>query len=145
MMWAGSRPQAMQAWDEQGDEAPYIAGKGTECIETDFMEADFVDADFMEMDFEALDARIEEGRAIAMTLLLSLIGFFIAAFFLSRSYVIILYLLTALVVAHYVDIRRDDPELPRFKLGDDALLWPSVGLGSAIFLYVVVKVLLVMQ
>lgn len=140
MMWAGSRPQAMQTWDEQGDEAPDAGGKGTDCIETDF-----VDADFMEMDFEALDARIEEGRAIAMTLLLSLIGFFIAAFFLSRSYVIILYLLTALVVAHYVDIRRDDPELPRFQLGDDALLWPAVGLGSAIFLYVVVKVLLVMQ
>lgn len=135
MMWTGSRPQAVQGWDEQGwdeqgDEAP------------DSMDHE---TDFAEMDFEALDARIEEGRAIAMTLLLSLIGFFIAAFFLSRSYVIILYLLTALVVAHYADIRRDDPELPRFQLGDDALLWPVVGLGSAIFLYVVVKVLLVMQ
>jgi len=49
------------------------------------------------------------------------------------------------VVAHYTDIRRDDPELPRFQLGDDALLWGVVGFGSAIFLYIVVKVLLVMQ
>jgi putative inorganic carbon (hco3(-)) transporter len=130
MMWTGSRPQPMPAWDEQGDGDP---------------EADDIEMDFIEMDFEALDARIEEGRAIAMTLLLSLIGFFIAAFFLSRSYVIILYLLTALVVAHYADIRRDDPGLPRYLLADDALLWPAVGVGSAIFLYIVVKVLLVMQ
>lgn len=130
MMWTGSRPHPMPAWDEQGDGDP---------------ETDDIEMDFIEMDFEALDARIEEGRAIAMTLLLSLIGFFIAAFFLSRSYVIILYLLTALVVAHYADIRRDDPDLPRFALADDALLWPAVGVGSAIFLYIVVKVLLVMQ
>lgn len=130
MMWTGSRPQLMPAWDEQGDGDP---------------EADDIEMDFIEMDFEAHDARIEEGRAIAMTLLLSLIGFFIAAFFLSRSYVIILYLLTALVVAHYADIRRDDPDLPRYQLADDALLWPAVGVGSAVFLYIVVKVLLVMQ
>ncbi|MEQ1512397.1 MAG: O-antigen ligase family protein [Lysobacteraceae bacterium] len=130
MMWTGSRPQAVPAWDAQGDDDP---GAGE------------IETDFVEMDFEALDARIEEGRAIAMTLLLSLIGFFVAAFFLSRSYVIILYLLTALVVAHYADIRRDDPDLPRFALADDVLLWPVVGLGSAIFLYIVVKVLLVMQ
>jgi putative inorganic carbon (hco3(-)) transporter len=130
MMWTGSRAQPMPAWDEQGDGDP---------------EVDDIEMDFIEMDFEALDARIEEGRAIAMTLLLSLIGFFIAAFFLSRSYVIILYLLTALVVAHYADIRRDDPGLPRYLLADDALLWPAVGVGSAIFLYIVVKVLLVMQ
>jgi putative inorganic carbon (hco3(-)) transporter len=130
MMWTGSRPQPMPAWDELGDRDP---------------EADDIEMDFIEMDFEALDARIEEGRAISMTLLLSLIGFFIAAFFLSRSYVIILYLLTALVVAHYADIRRDDPDLPRYLLADDALLWPAVGVGSAIFLYIVVKVLLVMQ
>lgn len=134
MMWAGSRPLRMPAWDGQGDDD----------ADADADENTFEDA-AVDMDFEALDARIEEGRAIAMTLLLSLIGFFTAAFFLSRSYVIILYLLTALVVAHYADIRRDDPELPRFQLADDILLWPVLGVGSAIFLYIVVKVLLVMQ
>lgn len=90
-------------------------------------------------------SRLAEGRAIAMTLLLSLIGFFTSAFFLSRSYVIILYLLAALVVAHYADMREDDHDLPDFSLGKDVLLWPIVGLGSTVFLYVVVKVLLVMQ
>ncbi|NOT88928.1 MAG: O-antigen ligase family protein [Lysobacter sp.] len=145
MMWTGSRPQAMQAWEEQGDENPGAGDPEMDLLESGLVETDLVEMDSFEMDVEALDARIEEGRAIAMTLLLSLIGFFIAAFFLSRSYVIILYLLTALVVAHYADIRRDDPGLPRFALADDILLWPAVGLGSAIFLYIVVKVLLVMQ
>jgi putative inorganic carbon (hco3(-)) transporter len=81
----------------------------------------------------------------AMTLLLSLIGFFTSAFFLSRSYVIVLYLLAALVVAHYTDMRREDPGLPRFPLMNDLLLWPFLGVGAAIGLYVMVKVLLVIQ
>lgn len=80
-----------------------------------------------------------------MTLLLSLVGFFTSAFFLSRSYVVVLYLLAALVVAHYADMRREDPGLPRFALTSDLLLWPIVGVGAAIGLYVMVKVLLVMQ
>jgi O-antigen ligase len=128
MMWAGSRrTEALLYADEEG----VVDGDAN------------VDAEAM--DFEALDARIDEGRAIAMTLMLSLIGFFVSAFFLSRSYLIILYLLAALVVAHYADIQRDDPDLPQFALGKDAILWPVVGVGSTIFLYLVVKVLLVMQ
>ncbi len=133
MMWRGSRPQAAIDWEEQDEDGP-DSGEMEDDIEMD-----------MDMDWEALDARVKEGRAISMALLLSLIGFFVAAFFLSRSYVIILYLLTAMVVAHYADIRRDDPSLPHFVLADDALLWPVVGLGSAIFLYIVVKILLVTQ
>ncbi len=138
MMWVGSRPRAAVAWDDAD------AGILDEAVADDGRDAD-VDAHAEAIDFDALDARIDEGRAIAMTLLLSLIGFFTAAFFLSRSYVIILYLLAAVVVAHYADIRRDEPELPRFPLGNDMLLWPIAGVGSAIFLYIVVKVLLVMQ
>lgn len=138
MMWVGSRPRAAAAWDDADavmlDEA--VADDGRDADVDQYAEA---------IDDDALDARIDEGRAIAMTLLLSLIGFFTAAFFLSRSYVIILYLLAAVVVAHYADLRRDEPDLPRFPLGNDILLWPVAGVGSAIFLYIVVKVLLVMQ
>jgi putative inorganic carbon (HCO3(-)) transporter len=140
MMWVGSRPQTMPASDEHA-----LEEHASDEHALDKHRDEHSGVADIEMDFEALDARIEEGRAIAMTLLLSLIGFFTAAFFLSRSHVIILYLLLALVVAHYADIRRDDPDLPRFALADDMLLWPAVGLGSAIFLYIVVKVLLVMQ
>ena len=139
MMWVGSRPSAPPVWDDSGED---------DIDENDF--DDQADGTRLEtrdgsVDTAALDATIDEGRAIALTLLLSLAGFFTSAFFLSRSYVIILYLLAALVVAHYADIRRDSPDLPRFPLADDAILWPVVGAGSAIFLYIVVKLLLVMQ
>lgn len=132
MMWVGSRPPHAPMWNDVDaellDDDVEASPDGFETIEEDVSEG-----------------HLAEGRAIAMTLLLSLIGFFTSAFFLSRSYVIILYLLAALVVAHYTEMCRDDPGLPRFSFSKDALLWPVVGLGSAIFLYVTVKVLLVMQ
>jgi O-antigen ligase len=127
MMWVGSRPPGELAW--QSEAAPESDG----------------DAETALAELDAIEARIVEGRAMAMTLLLSLVGFFTCAFFLSRSYVIVLYLLAALVVAHYVDMRRDDPALPGFAFADDLLLWPIVGVAGAVGLYVMVKVLLVMQ
>lgn len=96
-------------------------------------------------DDETAGDEAAEGRAIAMTLLLSLVGFYTTAFFLSRSYVVVLYLLSALVVAHYLDLRRRDPWLPDFALGRDALLWPMVSVGGVIGLYVLVKILLLVQ
>lgn len=83
-----------------------------------------------------------EDRAIALTLLLSLTGCFVSAFFLSRSYVVILYLLTALVVAHYSSMRQQDVELPAFALQADVVRWPLYALGGVVGLYIVVKVLL---
>src|SRR5690606_10865779 len=65
-----------------------------------------------------------DDRAITLTLLLSLTGFFVAAFFLSRSYVIILYLLVAMVVAHYLRVRETYPSLPAFSLDKDLVRWP---------------------
>lgn len=83
-----------------------------------------------------------EDRAIALTLLLSLSGFFAAAFFLSRSYVVVLYLLTALVVGHYVGMQARHAGLPRFGLEHDMVRWPLWSVGGIIGLYVMVKVLL---
>lgn len=86
-----------------------------------------------------------EGRALSLTLLLSLVGFYTTAFFLSRSYVVVLYLLSALVLAHYLELRRRDPSLPDFALSRDALMWPMLSVGSVIGLYVLVKILLMVQ
>ena len=127
MMWTGSRPLGELSWEHEA--APAADG----------------DAETALAELDAIEAGMAEGRAIAMTLLLSLVGFFTASFFLSRSYVVILYLLSALVLAQYEDQRREDPGLPAFSLGDDVLLWPAVGIGVALGLYVLVKVLLVMQ
>lgn len=83
-------------------------------------------------------------RALTFCLLLSLCGFFTAAFFLSRSYVVILYLLVALVVGNYTRLRRQYPSLPAFSLDQDLLRWPIYGAVGAVGLYIVVKVLLAM-
>ena len=89
-------------------------------------------------------AQWHKDRALSLCLLLSLSGFFTAAFFLSRSYVVILYLLVALVVANYTRLRREYPSLPAFSLDKDLLRWPMYSVVGAVLLYVVVKVLLAM-
>jgi len=94
-------------------------------------------------DEEAL-ADWRKDRALTLTLLMSLSGFITAAFFLSRSYVIILYLLIAIVVAHYTRLREVYPSLPVFSLDKDLLRWPIYAVIGVIGLYVVVKVLLAM-
>lgn len=79
---------------------------------------------------------------MALTLFLSLCGFFAAAFFLSRSYVVILYLLAAIVVGYYVEVRERHPALPAFSTGEDLLRWPLWSVLSVTGLYVIVKLLL---
>ncbi|MBL8263132.1 MAG: O-antigen ligase family protein [Xanthomonadaceae bacterium] len=135
MMWAASRGMGQPVLrDEDAFEAELEAAAESGG-----------DVDALVASEDARDASIAEGRGIAMALLLSLAGFFTCAFFLSRSYVVILYLLAAVVVAHYVDMRRDDPSLPHFTLSKDLLLLPIVGVIATIGLMVVVKVLLVIQ
>jgi O-antigen ligase len=84
----------------------------------------------------------EDDRNMAATLLLSLSGCMVAAFFLSRTYIVVIYLLAGLIVGYYLEARRRVPALPRFPLGNDLLMWPFVGIAGAVGLYVVVKVLL---
>ena len=83
-----------------------------------------------------------EDRALALTLLLSLTGFFTCAFFLSRSYVVVLYLLAAMVVAHYGAMQVRAPDMPQFRLERELILWPAVALASIVGLAVLVKILL---
>jgi len=84
-------------------------------------------------------------RAIAMTLLLSLSGWLATAFFLSRSYTVVLYLLTALVVAAYANTRRQFSTLPGFDLGRDWVRLAAIAAMTVVGLYVVVRVLLALQ
>ncbi len=83
-----------------------------------------------------------DDRALTLTLLLSLVGYFVSAFFLSRSYVIILYLLVALIVANYVRLRETYSSLPVFSLDKDLVRWPVYAVLWVIGLYIMVKVLL---
>jgi putative inorganic carbon (HCO3(-)) transporter len=84
-------------------------------------------------------------RSLATTLLISQVGFFSAAFFLSRSYVIILYLLTALVLGWYTGARDRWPALPRFELSRDLVRWPLIAIGSIVALFVIVKALMLAE
>jgi len=84
-------------------------------------------------------------RAIAMTMLLSLSGWLATAFFLSRSYTVVLYLLTALVVAVYANARRQFSSLPGFDLGRDWVRLAGFAAMTVVGLYVVAKVLLAFQ
>ncbi|MET0582207.1 MAG: O-antigen ligase family protein [Pseudoxanthomonas sp.] len=86
----------------------------------------------------------KDDKALTLTLLMSLSGFFVSAFFLSRSYVVILYLLVALVVAHYTRLRAAYPSLRKFSLEQDLIRWPIYSAIGVVFLYLTVKVLFAM-
>lgn len=84
-------------------------------------------------------------RALATTLLLSLTGFFSAAFFLSRSYVILLYLLAAVVVGFHAWARERHPALPAFPLAREWLRCLVMSAVGVVALFIVVRILLVTQ
>jgi O-antigen ligase len=81
-------------------------------------------------------------KRMAMTLFLSLCGMFAAAFFLSRTYIVLIYLEAALVVGYYIGARRRFPGLPALSLGDSWWRWIPIGLGAVVLLFVTVTVLL---
>jgi O-antigen ligase len=87
-------------------------------------------------------AEWQQERRLAMTLLLSLCGMFTAAFFLSRTYTVLMYTEAALVVGYYVGARRRYPGLPSLSLSDNWWRWIPIGLGAIVLLFVIVTVLL---
>lgn len=81
-------------------------------------------------------------RQMALTLLLSLCGLFAAAFFLSRSYMVVLYLIAAMVAGYHVGARRRWPHLPVYRLADHGWRWVPTAAGGVAFIFVLVAVLL---
>lgn len=79
---------------------------------------------------------------IAATYLSSMLGFFIAAFFLSRSYNILLVMFCGLSVALYQCTRRDWPGFPPITFRATALPIAVFEAASIAGLFVLVKVLL---
>ncbi|TCV97618.1 O-antigen ligase [Luteibacter rhizovicinus] len=93
-------------------------------------------------DDEAMAEEWRKERAIALTLLLVLCGLFAAAFFLSRSYMIVLYLLAAMVAGYYTGARQRFPNLPAFELSRGGWRWVPAAMGGVATLFVLVSVLL---
>ena len=90
----------------------------------------------------AAAAAWKEERALAMALMLAQLGFYFCAFFLSRSYVVLLYLLAALVLGYYTGARQRHPALPAFGLGADLWRWGVRSALAVVALYLVTRILL---
>jgi O-antigen ligase len=90
----------------------------------------------------AMEASWVTERQMALALLLSLCGMFAAAFFLSRSYMVVLYLIAAMVAGYYVGARRRWPELPAYRLSEGGWRWVPMGACSVFALFILVAVLL---
>lgn len=95
-----------------------------------------------ELAADTIIADLRQEHSMALTLLLSLCGLFAAAFFLSRSYTVVLYLQAAVVVGYYVGARQRLPDLPAFSLASDGWRWIPIALVSIFFMHVMVAVLL---
>jgi O-antigen ligase len=81
-------------------------------------------------------------RPMALTLLLSLCGMFACAFFLSRSYMIVLYVVLAIVTGFYLGARERIGGLPSFSMTESGMRWIPAAIGSIAGLFVLVTVLL---
>ncbi len=81
-------------------------------------------------------------RRMALALLLSLCGLFAAAFFLSRSYMVVMYLIAAMVVGYYMSARQRFPGLRLLTLADGGWRWFPAAAGSIAGFFLLVAVLL---
>jgi O-antigen ligase len=81
-------------------------------------------------------------RPMALTLLLSLCGMFTCAFFLSRSYMIVLYVVLAIVTGFYLGARERLEGLPTFSVSENGMRWVPAAIGSIAGLFVLVTILL---
>jgi O-antigen ligase len=94
------------------------------------------------LDSEAAAETWARERKLAMTLLLSLCALFTAAFFLSRTYVIVVYMLAALVVAEYAGAQDRFPGLPTFRIGRDVPRLLMTSVAGIVALFVITRALL---
>ncbi|WP_430390364.1 O-antigen ligase family protein [Dyella sp. 20L07] len=81
-------------------------------------------------------------RPLALTLFIALCGMFTTAFFLSRSYMIVLYLILAMVVGYYVGVRARLPGVEATRMTRAWWRWVPAAMGSIAGLYVLVAILL---
>jgi len=87
-------------------------------------------------------ARWQELRVAGQTLWFGYVGGLVSAFFLSRSYVVILYVHIALIVAVFQMARRERPDMAPMRWGD---LWGKLlvgSLASVVVMWLITRVLL---
>ena len=107
-------------------------------------EDDIIDDVPMDVPDEVALKEWRTDKALSLCMLISLVGFFTAAFFLSRSYVILLYIMLGMVTGWYSGVRERWAGMPGFSAQRDWFKWCVVSVISVIVLWVVVKVLFVL-
>ncbi|HEY9541504.1 MAG TPA: O-antigen ligase family protein [Luteimonas sp.] len=83
-------------------------------------------------------------RKMAMTLLIMQVGFYTCAFFLSRSYVILLYIMLGLVTGWYAGAQERWAGLTTFRVQSDWFKWCVASAASTVGLWLIVKVLFIL-
>ncbi len=85
-----------------------------------------------------------EDSAIANTIFFSFIGFATSAFFLSRTYNVVLFVLCAMAASHYAGVRLRTSSLPLYGFFNRLGLWVFLSLVSIVMLYIITKILMLM-
>ncbi len=86
-----------------------------------------------------------EDTAIADVILFSFVGYATAAFFLSRTYEVVLFVLCAMAAGHYLGVRRRTAELPPLGFFNRLGWWVPLSMASIAALYLTMKVLLALS
>jgi len=88
---------------------------------------------------------ISEIQRIANTLIFAFLGFFSTAFFLSRSYNILVFILCAMSVAHYQNARLEYPDIKNVTFSSSFKPLVIITISSVIGMYLITKFLLLQQ
>ncbi|WOH36630.1 O-antigen ligase family protein [Thalassotalea fonticola] len=88
------------------------------------------------------DPKVRQDVILAKTLFFSLVAFLYTAFFLSRSYIVFLYVFLGLSYAVFIRLARQIPELQEVTASKNLLLIFMAAPLTMILLYLLVKILL---
>jgi len=81
-------------------------------------------------------------RAIARVYFIAMLGYLTGSFFLSRTYNPLLFMMCALCVAIFQAMRHRWPDFPRVSFGKRVVPLAALELGSIVFIFLTVRVLL---
>lgn len=89
-----------------------------------------------------LSEEVKISIALSRAILFSMVSYFASAFFLSRSFGIVLFMICGLATAQYLNVLRDSLPTVNLLFSRVYMRLFMIVIGSILFLYIVVKVLL---
>ena len=86
-----------------------------------------------------------EDATIADVIFFSFVGYATAAFFLSRTYEVVLFVLCAMAAGHYLGVRQRTAGLPPYGFFSRLGLWIVLSMISIVALYLITKILILLS